>query len=766
MCKLAAVVTVVMTALFVPLPRVSLGSYPDSSNTSATVPTTIPRLKPAALSLVASGNYYSLAVDGTDLLAQESGKGPVGRSVVVRIDPVDGRILARSPSLYIVDGPAVVTSHIWVVTTSSLRPTHYQLVLLDSRTLQPTRRVAIPATDSPGGFATGSGLLWLNAGCRLERRDPASGAVLARVSFPGGNCQMALGIGDGDLIALSETEEPTGLTVMDGRTGKVLRRLTSIGFMDGSSLAVADGYVWVADSSLTLPGPVYIYRLSDLHLVKTMTERRGGCVSGEAFFGCPGWVEYADGLIWGGGGGSDAIGCASPAALALVATAHGLDGLLDLVSIGGHIYGTYPPAPNYPNNATDVVRFTPPAACDAATMRPARAATTVSRSIRLPSTTMSGHASANASSTGSINFYGKWSGTSLAFPGPSDGFAQVSGSTGTNGWALLERTTDGGRSWQPRIERTAQIYLAFNSPLDGWNYGAAQPPFPSVLQTTNGGRTWRAVLTKGNVFALATSGQVTWMVESFQQKPGGCRSEILRSSGPDKPPRPIANEPDLGNRCDWQVTAATPSVIYLFETGENLTDSYVSYLSTVGGTTWKTQASPCRGSYPSVTLSGVGASLWLTCATGSMLDTFGDRFTKLYRSPNAGRSWHLESSSTGEGSLLVTGRDVAWQWGTSANGLGWLEYTSDGGATWSPRFLASPIVAQDEDTSIGIHPRIVGEDSLQSDSVTVQGNSVAVAVEANWFHNSGITLNHLAVCTTTNQGRSWQGAYLRNEEPA
>ena len=158
--------------------------------------------------------------------------------------------------------------------------------------------------------------------------------------------------------------------------------------------------------------------------------------------------------------------------------------------------------------------------------------------------------------------------------------------------------------------------------------------------------------------------------------------------------------------------------------------------------------------------------MWLTCATGSMLDTFGDRFTKLYRSPNAGESWHLESSSTGEGSLLVTGRDVVWQWGSSANGLGWLEYTSNGGTTWSPRFLASPIVAPDEDTSIDIHPRIVGEDGLQPESVTVQGNSVAVAVEANWFHNSGIALNRLVVCTTTNQGRSWQGEYLRNEEPA
>ena len=275
MRKLGVVATVAVAVIFlVPPARVSLPNRSGASLTgSPTVPTTEPPLKPPALSLVAAGNYYGLAVDGTDLLALRNGKA-FDRSVVVRIDPLHGKILARSPALYIVDGPVVVASHVWVVTTPALRPTHYQLVLLDSQTMQLRRRVAIPATDSPDGFAVGSGLLWLNEGCRLERRDPDSGAVLATVRFPGGNCQMALGIGGGDLIALSETAEPMGLTVMDGRTGKVLRRLTSTSFMDGSSLAVADGYLWVADTSLMLPGPVYIYRLSNLRLVKTMTPRR------------------------------------------------------------------------------------------------------------------------------------------------------------------------------------------------------------------------------------------------------------------------------------------------------------------------------------------------------------------------------------------------------------------------------------------------------------------------------------------------------------
>ena len=64
--------------------------------------------------------------------------------------------------------------------------------------------------------------------------------------------------------------------------------------------------------------------------------------------------------------------------------------------------------------------------------------------------------------------YGKWSVTSLAFPSPSDGFAQVSGSTGTNGWALLARTTDGGRSWQTKIGRRRR------------------PIWPSTLRCTGG----------------------------------------------------------------------------------------------------------------------------------------------------------------------------------------------------------------------------------------------------------------------------------------
>ncbi len=359
-----AATVAVAVILLVPLPRVGLFDRNGAFLTRSATPTTEPRLKPSALSLVAAGNYYSVAVDGTDILALRNGKA-VGRSVVVRIDPGDGKVVAASPPLYIVDGPVVVESHVWVVSAPALYSTRYQLVMLDSQTLQPRHRATVPTTNDLGQLTSGSGaLLWSNDGCRLVRLDPDSGEVLATVTFPGGNCQMAVGIGDGDLIAVSETAEPPGLTVMDGRTGKVLRRLTSPMFMDGSSLAVADGYLWVADSSITLPGPVYIYRLSDLHLVRTMASPMVGCVTGKPFFGCPGWVEYADGLIWGGGGGgSDAVGCANPATFALVATAHGLDGLQDLVSIEGRVYGTYPPNPNYPNNATDIVRFTPPAAC-------------------------------------------------------------------------------------------------------------------------------------------------------------------------------------------------------------------------------------------------------------------------------------------------------------------------------------------------------------------------------------------------------------------
>ena len=373
------------------------------------------------------------------------------------------------------------------------------------------------------------------------------------------------------------------------------------------------------------------------------------------------------------------------------------------------------------------------------------------------------------SPAGSINFYGKWSVTSLAFPSPSDGFAQVSGSTGTNGWALLPRTTDGGRSWQTKIEKTAQTYLAFSSPLYGWSYGAADPrsPWTSVLQTTDGGRTWRTVVTKGNVFSLATSGPVTWMLESFQARPAGkCRYEILRSSGLGRPPLPIRNEPSLGSACDWQLVVLTPSVLYAIETGWQGRSAIISYLSsTDAGATWRTRVSPCHGSSPSATLSGADGSLWLTCSTGPMIDMAGDRFTELYRSLDAGRSWRLESNSISEGSLLVVGRDVAWRW-SSENSLGWLEHTSNGGATWSPSFLASPIVTPASDTAIDIHPPIVGEDGLQSESVAARGDSAVVAIEASWFHNSGITLNHLAVCTTTDEGKSWRGSYLHNTRPA
>jgi hypothetical protein len=72
-------------------------------------------------------------------------------------------------------------------------------------------------------------------------------------------------------------------------------------------------------------------------------------------------VTNLDGVIWGGGG---LIGCANPKTLSVDATAQGSE-FTDLVTVGGHTYGIWPPDPNNPNNAADIVRFTPPAACRA-----------------------------------------------------------------------------------------------------------------------------------------------------------------------------------------------------------------------------------------------------------------------------------------------------------------------------------------------------------------------------------------------------------------
>ena len=334
-----------------------------STGTSATK-STPSATSSARLPIIARGIFFDLVGEGSDLLAlrMPSPQDTTGHLFVVRIDPTDGRTLASSPGLYNVQGPVVVASHVWVIATDGPRLSRFELLQLDPRSLRPVTRISLswPVPSLVGG----AGLLWLEGGCELERVNPANGAVLISVRLSSADCveeiagyNLSISVGGNYLVAVPQPGVPE---VLDAHSGRMLSRQPNMALGAFVSLVAADGYLWVLDSSASLKEPLYIYKLPGLRLVKTVAPWSLSCTTPEVFSGCPGWIEYLNGMIWGGGG---LLACASPKTLAMVTTVKDLGDLSDLVTVGNHTYGIQPPDPNNPNNATDVVRFTPPAAC-------------------------------------------------------------------------------------------------------------------------------------------------------------------------------------------------------------------------------------------------------------------------------------------------------------------------------------------------------------------------------------------------------------------
>lgn len=375
--RLGVVVTVTLTLIFatstgsssqLPAKRLATRTAAWRSNgTAATTSATVPSRRSTGPTIVAKGIFYDLVSDGSDLLAARlpSPGDATGRSFVVRVDPANGRRLAMSPALYNVQDLVVVASRVWVIATAGWRLERFELLQLDVHDLRPMTRVSLNApVPSLVGWAD---LLWLAEGCDLERLDPANGATLVRVRFSSADCveegvgyTLAISVEGNYLIAAPEPGDGA-LMVLDAHSGRVLRRRPNLAGGEFVSLVAADGYLWVLNGSAGLQTPLNIYRLPGLQLVKTMAPRSLSCSTPQVFSGCPGWIEYLDGVIWGGGG---LIGCANPKTLSVDATAHG-SGFTDLVTVGGRTYGIWPPDPNNPSNATDIVRFTPPAACGA-----------------------------------------------------------------------------------------------------------------------------------------------------------------------------------------------------------------------------------------------------------------------------------------------------------------------------------------------------------------------------------------------------------------
>lgn len=393
-------------------------------------------------------------------------------------------------------------------------------------------------------------------------------------------------------------------------------------------------------------------------------------------------------------------------------------------------------------------------------------ARTILYSLRQASSSASGPGQFSASA-GSINFIGNWSVTSLVFPTREDGFAFVSGtSKDGRSSALLERTTNGGRTWLAMREPPTPMgltinppNLAFNSANDGWWYGGTV-----LRRTIDGGLNWQEIPTNGNVLSLVTWGPRTWIVESVGPiSRGRCRSEILSSTEPNDLPTPLKNQPPLGTSCNWQLLPVSASTVYFseaqnpaFQATAPPAASYYWAL-TDSGESWVKRTTPCAGTkrWGPFSFTGTKVALWLLCPTGPF-DSMPDLLpVRLYVSSDNGGSWKFERKGWFQlGQIVVLGKQQAWFWSQwrGAN-PGTVGQTTDAGLKWSDAFayrngsIATPFFGR--------------FDFALPEAMVANGAWAALAVCTVQASTDG-NLNHLVVGITENDGKSWRWSYLLN----
>jgi hypothetical protein len=160
---------------------------------------------------------------------------------VVRLDPASGRVVARIA----VDGnPRSIgagESGVWLMSAAPVGHRSH-LSRIDPRTGRIAGRIALASYG--GGIAVGAGGVWLVPSLDsggIERIDPASGAVTARIPF---ERSEALAVAGNTVWALGNST----LVVVDGATGRAVQRVEdrALDPKPENALAADANGAWVA----------------------------------------------------------------------------------------------------------------------------------------------------------------------------------------------------------------------------------------------------------------------------------------------------------------------------------------------------------------------------------------------------------------------------------------------------------------------------------------------------------------------------------------
>src|SRR5487761_1429662 len=250
------------------------------------------------------GEFQLLAARGGVLYSDRGGPALTN---IVRLDPGNGRLLAKSPQLLAVSGFVFDDGLLWALAGSGTpgRPGNAVLIGLDPRTLRKERSIGLPTSSVSPPVAAPGAEIWLVAGCHLLQVGLQPGKILRSFPLgPGGGCISRLAV-DGDRLYVAGPQVATDRLLLQERLasdGQVVSQGIVPDAPLGVNVAAADGYLWAAGGPPGANGSLFLYRTSPLRLVgSTGTEGGNGPLpGGPQMRRLPGFGQFPDVNISGG----------------------------------------------------------------------------------------------------------------------------------------------------------------------------------------------------------------------------------------------------------------------------------------------------------------------------------------------------------------------------------------------------------------------------------------------------------------------------------
>ncbi|MCA1823131.1 MAG: hypothetical protein LC640_02470 [Frankia sp.] len=290
----------------------------------------------------------------------------------------------------------------------------------------------------------------------------------------------------------------------------------------------------------------------------------------------------------------------------------------------------------------------------------------------------------------------------VSFVSATTGWVLADGPCGAVRCAVVLRTRDGGRGWQPVtapgtvVGRAARpkrgvSRVVFASDRDGWAFG------PELYATHDGGTSWRRV-DIGEVLDLSVSSGVAYAAVA------GCAGSTASAGSASSCTPASAVLSTAAGKDDWRalgrltlptgaqpVVLAEPGATYVLDTAP-----LTGQLSVWKGAAWQQQSTPC--SDPAGGTFGVALGAWRS--TGLVLACAGSRPNGQYANPThastdgAGTWRDLADVPASGRPASVAAVDASTYFVALLGDHSGIAVTRNGGRSWAP-VLATPTEAAD-----------------------------------------------------------------------